>query len=74
MNVNEESVAKWFREVGNQSNEQLYLNIEPGRAYISDGAGTVATMMMDWSVNLEAPTLACLAIILDRDCRLAEGT
>jgi hypothetical protein len=30
-----ETVSKWFKVVGSTANEQCYLNIEPGRCYIS---------------------------------------
>lgn len=56
-----ETVSKWFKVVGSTANEQCYLNIEPGRCYISDAAGEVATSAMDWDVMLDAPTLEALA-------------
>ena len=63
-------VQKWFAEVGCSSNEPLVLVNRLGVYSIrcfSDGADDVATLMSDWSVELEAPDLPSLAALLERD-------
>jgi hypothetical protein len=62
-----EIVAHWFKLVGVGSNEPLYLNVEPNRCYISDAAGEVATLSTDWDQLMDAPTMAELAEIVQRD-------
>lgn len=63
----EEIVAHWFKLVGVGSNDQLYLNIEPGRVYISDGAGDVATLETDWDQLMDAGSMEELSLIVQRD-------
>lgn len=62
-----EIVNQWFKLVGATANEPCYLNVEPGRVYVSGADGTVVTAATDWDLDLDAETMEGLAELMQGD-------